>query len=533
MATTAPHRETPLLRVPPIRDYGTPSRLRGLPDWAVTGGFLVVLLALSGFIRAHYLTGQLWSDEANTVATAARPLGDIPGVLWHGGGAPLYFLILHVWISLFGDGEAWLHVLSVLFGLSSIPLALWLGWSLFGRRAGYLAALLFAFNAYLTQYAEEVRPYELLAVLGLLATGAFVHAFVFRHRRGWLPLFAIALALLAYTDAAGVLLWAAAGIALVPLAARAEDRRGLVRDAALAFGGALVLFAPWLPTLIHQVADATAPWHFAPLLGANEPRQTLGSDRVDAVFALGVLAGLAPMLAAERRRSRETTAALALLALSAAGFLVAGLGSIFAPIWIARYFGPIVAPLLMLAALGCARSGIFGLVAAVITCAFLANAASFIATYKSDMSDVGAELSSTLRPGDTVLVAQPEQAALAAYYLPGGLRFATALGADPRPGPMDWDGALSRLRAASPAGVVARLVARMSPGQHLVYLRPLTEGAMQWTGPWSQLVRRRAAQLGGALAHDPRLVLQPGTFTPHYYRSACCVASSALVYRRR
>jgi len=30
---------------------------------------------------------------------------------------------------------------------------MWAGWSLFGRRAGMLAAVLFAFSAFLTEYA--------------------------------------------------------------------------------------------------------------------------------------------------------------------------------------------------------------------------------------------------------------------------------------------------------------------------------------------------------------------------------------------
>ncbi len=68
----------------------------------------------------------------------------------------------------------------------------------------------------------------------------------------------------------------------------------------------------------------------------------------------------------------------------------------------------------------------------MLTLAFAANAASFAPQYKSDMRDVAGELAPYLRSGDTVLVGSPDQSALAYYYLPAGLRFATPMGPRPR-----------------------------------------------------------------------------------------------------
>jgi len=61
---------------------------------------------------------------------------------------------------------------------------MWAGWSLFGRRAGMLAAVLFAFSAFLRSTRRRPRPTQLLAVIGLICTAAFLHAFVFRSRDG-------------------------------------------------------------------------------------------------------------------------------------------------------------------------------------------------------------------------------------------------------------------------------------------------------------------------------------------------------------
>ncbi len=43
---------------------------------------------------------------------------------------------------------------------------MWTAWSLAGRRAGIFAAVLFAFSSFLTRYAEETQPYELMVLLG-------------------------------------------------------------------------------------------------------------------------------------------------------------------------------------------------------------------------------------------------------------------------------------------------------------------------------------------------------------------------------
>jgi hypothetical protein len=95
---------------------------------------------------------------------------------------------------------------------------------------------------------------------------------------------------------------------------------------------------------------------------------------------------------------------------------------------------------------------------------------------------------------------------------------------------MNWVDALSRLRRARPAATLDPLLASLKPGQQLLYVRPLTEGAQNWTAPWTRLVRRRAAQWGALLAADPQL--KEVAWAPHNYRGDCCVPDSAILYRK-
>src|SRR5205085_4724513 len=177
MAVASPPRP-----IPKVADVRQPRWLERIPSGASTGAMLLVLVAISAFIRSRYIGGQFWMDEAITTGIASHPLGQIPGLLRHDGSPPLYYLLLLFWTQAFGASETTTHWLSLLFGLLTIPAGFWAGRSLFGRRAGLYAATLFAFAPFLTQYAGETRMYELMGLLGILATGSFIHAFVFRRR---------------------------------------------------------------------------------------------------------------------------------------------------------------------------------------------------------------------------------------------------------------------------------------------------------------------------------------------------------------
>lgn len=527
MATvTAPPR-----RVPRVIDVGQPRWLERLPNWALIGGILVVLMGVSAFIRTRYIGAEFWMDEAITTGIASHPLTAIPGLLRHDGSPPLFYLLLHFWMQIFGTSETATHALTAVFGVLTIPVGMWAGWSLFGRRAGVMAAILFGFNAWLTQYAQETRMYELMALLGIIATAAFLHAFVYR-RRKYLVVFAITQALMLYTHAWGLFFGAAAVLALIPVWMAGEDRRALVRDAALAFIGAGILFAPWLPNFIYQSTHTGAPWAPPPRFGAPVllSQDLMGGDRVTVALLLATVIGLAHLFTRRYRRTREATIMWTLIVLPVATLALAWLASQITPAFVSRYFAPVLAAILLLAAWGCARSGIVGWVAVAVSVIFVVHVSTYAHPYKSDMRDVGGEMRPLLHHGDLVLMAQPEQVPLAWYYLPDGLRYASMLGPVSNPTYMNWVYALSRLRQAQPAATLRPLLASLRPGQQLLFIRPLTEGARNWLAPWTRLVRRRSAEWGALLAGDRQL--KEVTWAPHNYRGVCCVGDSAILYRK-
>ena len=134
---------------------------------------LLVLIILLGLgLRLYGLDAQsLWYDEGFSVYLARMDLGEITLRTAADIQPPLYYYLLHGWITLFGDSEQALRGLSALFGALTIPLMYAVAGQLFrSRLAGLLAALLVALSPLHIWYGQEARMYTLLTFLCLLSS---------------------------------------------------------------------------------------------------------------------------------------------------------------------------------------------------------------------------------------------------------------------------------------------------------------------------------------------------------------------------
>jgi mannosyltransferase len=505
-----------------------------ISDALLAGVTLIALVALSAYVRTRAIGGSFWMDEGLSVGISSHAFTAIPGVLRQDGSPPLYYMLLHVWMDVFGRSETAVHWLSLSAALLTIPAAMWAGWSLWGKRAGYMGAVLCALIPFLTAYGEEARMYALMALFALLTSAFFVHAFVYR-RRGYIAPFAVGQALMLYTHSWGIFFGIGAFLALAYLwrVAPGEERRGLLRAGALGFGGAALLYLPWVPTLLYQTGHTGAPWANKPRFGVpiQIARDVLGGYGPAVGLLLVGGFGLALILGARRaREDRERLSVFVLVAIPLVTIALAWLLSQLSPAWASRYFAAFVGPLLLLLALGLSRAGRLGIFALVVICAFWVKPTQYVDGYKSDVRDIGAEVGAQMRRGDLVLVGQPEQAPLVWYYMPGGLRYADTIGPTSDPRRMDWVDALDRLEAAQPDRVLPGLLANLRPGQKVLFVRPLTEGVQNWKAPWTQLVRRRSAQWGAILAGDT--TLRQVQVAPQFYRGASTVGNSAVLYEK-
>ena len=133
----------------------------------------LILVALA--VRVPRLGAtNLWLDEANSWLLAKYSLPTLLANIRASPGSPLYFVLLKVWVLLFGESERALRSLSLVVSLALVPVTYSLGARTISRRAGLLGALLLACAPMQIYYAQEARVYMLVTFLTTCTVLAYV-----------------------------------------------------------------------------------------------------------------------------------------------------------------------------------------------------------------------------------------------------------------------------------------------------------------------------------------------------------------------
>ncbi len=141
---------------------------------------LIIMFFCFFFLIRLYRLGyhDFWYDEIATINYARCP--------WWTWNAPLYWVLLHFWIKIFGISEISLRFPSLVFNFSSTILIFLLGARLFSKRTGLLAALLMGLSPFHLWYAQEARDYSMVLFFGTLSSLLLVEAFKESKIRLWL-----------------------------------------------------------------------------------------------------------------------------------------------------------------------------------------------------------------------------------------------------------------------------------------------------------------------------------------------------------
>jgi 4-amino-4-deoxy-L-arabinose transferase-like glycosyltransferase len=240
--------------------------LRERVDPALLGVGLLTALAFA--LRVRGIAEGLYHDEIYTYTeTHGHSFTGMLHAVVHGAAPglplertpPLYFTL--AWLgSKLGSPETTIRLPSILLGTATVPLVYLLGKRTVGRAAALLAAAFTALSPFLIFYSVEARAYATLTFLAVLSALALINA-VERRSRGWWAAYAVVTAAMLYTHYTAVFV-----IAVEALWALWRHRDQLV-SLALAYLGALVLFAPWLP---HYQSTPVAYDKLAAVVGIHE-----------------------------------------------------------------------------------------------------------------------------------------------------------------------------------------------------------------------------------------------------------------------
>lgn len=211
---------------------------------------ILAILTLAGFLRLYGLGSEsVWLDEAVSVHIAKTSLlSIIQSGINNDVHPPLYYLLLHFWMLLFGQSEAAIRSLSACFGIISVYLLYKVGRELFDHKVGLVASFLLAISAFAIYYSQEARQYSLLLLLTLLSFFFFIKILgADKPRKTYIFFYSLANILLCYTHIFG--LFAIGSQVLYFLLFRSRYAK-----AQLAFWTAqtvtLVSFSPWIFVLV-------------------------------------------------------------------------------------------------------------------------------------------------------------------------------------------------------------------------------------------------------------------------------------------
>ena len=246
---------------PPPGDVEVDADADAPSPWLVVVGVVAVIV---GVVFRFTARSALWLDEALSVNIASLPLGELTDALRHDGHPPLYYVLLHGWMEVFGSSDVAVRALAGLWAVLLIPLVWYTARELAGPTAAWCATILAALSPFAVRYGTETRMYSMMAVLALVG---FLCGRAAMIRPTPLRLVGVAVS-------TGLLLWTHywsmwfAGVAglllLATFVRRRRARRTHEAGAPLKVLGAIVVggltFLPWLPHLWYQSQHTGTPW---------------------------------------------------------------------------------------------------------------------------------------------------------------------------------------------------------------------------------------------------------------------------------
>lgn len=127
----------------------------------------IFILLIATFLRFYRIDSQsLWHDEGNSYQMTFKSADRIVASAAADIHPPLYYFLLSAWRFVAGNSEFVLRGLSAFFGIILVALVYRLGKSCFDETAALASAFFAAIHPALIYYSQEMRMYEMTAMLG-------------------------------------------------------------------------------------------------------------------------------------------------------------------------------------------------------------------------------------------------------------------------------------------------------------------------------------------------------------------------------
>lgn len=220
----------------------------------------LILLVIAAVLRFWYVgKTDLGFDEGFSLYMALQSVPDLVRMLCEGNNPPLWELLLHYWVKLFGISETAIRSLSVIFSvLTVIPIYV-AGEKYIHRFAGIGAALCYCCSTFSIFLAHDCRVYSLIGCCAACSTWLFL-SIIHEPKRYKFVLLTLVNLMLMYGHYLSVwIIMMEFLIALGIKPMRKKIGKPYLRHAA----ALVVLFIPMLPVLFTRFVDSglnVLPW---------------------------------------------------------------------------------------------------------------------------------------------------------------------------------------------------------------------------------------------------------------------------------
>ncbi len=217
------------------------------------------LLFLNFILKLWHLDSQsIANDEPFSIFVAQMNVSAIISELSLGNNPPLFEIMLHFWVKIFGISPFSVRFLPFLFSVATVVIIYKLGRSFFNFQVALLASLIFSFSNYHLFFAHETRVYSFLTLMTCISMYSFFKIVNnYGNHKDWIIL-VFANLLLCYSHYFGIFIPLIQGISILII----QDLR--IRFFSLfiiAKSTLIILYTPMLPVVFKRFnASSNGTW---------------------------------------------------------------------------------------------------------------------------------------------------------------------------------------------------------------------------------------------------------------------------------
>ncbi|UKN00342.1 glycosyltransferase family 39 protein [Paracrocinitomix mangrovi] len=140
------------------------------------------LLWMSGFLLLNIIIKiaflnvmEIGHDEPFSIFCAHKDVSYIVEAMSRGNNPPLFEIILHYWVNVFGDSVEAMRALPTIFSCLTVLVLYKIGKDFFNIQTAIIACTIFTFSTLHIHHAHNIRVYSLFTFLSTLSMYSFFH----------------------------------------------------------------------------------------------------------------------------------------------------------------------------------------------------------------------------------------------------------------------------------------------------------------------------------------------------------------------